>query len=315
VTAAARSALAVAVLLALLCAFGALFAPGFLSAGNLENLARRLGLFGILSLGVGLVIVTGGIDLSVGSLQALLGVTLAIALREWQWPPLAALGLVLALPCALGAVHGLLVVALRVQPFLVTLCGLLIYRGLARVVAGDETKGFGTAEGFEGLRDAASGEWLGLPAPFVALVLVAGACHVLLHHSVFGRYLFAIGCNELATRHAGVRTGRVVFAAYVLCSALAGLAGVLFAFYTNSIQPSNYGAFYELYAVAAAVLGGFSLRGGQGVVAGILCGTAAILVIENLVNLLDVQSAWYYAVLGGVILVAVVLDGAMARRR
>jgi ribose transport system permease protein len=304
----AKKILWLLLLLIALAVTGSLLHEGFLSAFNLQNLARLLGLHGLLGLGVGFVIVTGGIDLSIGSMLALLGVLLSIALREWSWPPGLALLFVLGVTSSLGLAHGLLVTRLALQPFLVTLCGLLLYRGLARFVAGDETKGFGAAEGFEGLRDLLAGDLLGLPAPFVVLALTALVLHVVLHHSVFGRHLLATGCNETAARYAGVRTGLVITTAYVLCGLLAGLSGVLTAFYTNSVQPSNHGSFYELYGIAAAVLGGCSLRGGEGSVVGIVLGAAVILVIQNLVNLLGIPSALNFAVLGGVILAATIVD-------
>src|ERR671936_2063870 len=149
-------------LLVVLCAIVTALNPRFMSAANLQNTARLIGAFGIFSLGLGLVIITGGIDLSVGSAFALLGVLLSIMLTEWHlaWP-LAVL-LVLALGAVLGAFHGLLITRLQLQPFIVTLCGLLLYRGMARYVAQDTTKGFGS-QGFAWLRNAASGNVAGVP--------------------------------------------------------------------------------------------------------------------------------------------------------
>ena len=137
--------MAIALLLTVLCAAVALASPQFLSVTNLQNVSR----YGIFSIGVGLVIITGGIDLSVGSICALLGVLLSIMLVEWHWPPTVALATALTLGACLGAVHGVLVTRLRLQPFIVTLCGLLLYRGAARYIARDATKGFGTGQGFE----------------------------------------------------------------------------------------------------------------------------------------------------------------------
>src|SRR3989441_398625 len=137
------------------------------------NMARLIGAYGIFSIGIGIVIITGGIDLSVGSVFALLGVLLSMMLTEWGWPAGLAVLAVVGIAMGLGFVHGLLVTRLSLQPFIVTLCGLLFYRGLARFIAKDETKGFGSASGFEGLRDLATGSLFGIPTPFVLLVVIS----------------------------------------------------------------------------------------------------------------------------------------------
>src|SRR5688572_4340069 len=162
-----RKEISVLLLLAVLCGVVAMASPQFLSTTNIQNMARLIGTYGIFSIGVGFVIITGGIDLSIGSICALLGVLLSMMLVEWRWPPAVAIGAVLALGSVLGAAHGLLITRLRLQPFIVTLCGLLLYRGLARYIADDVTKGFGSGGGFEWVRSAASGSVLGVPMPFV----------------------------------------------------------------------------------------------------------------------------------------------------
>ncbi len=307
--------LGIFVLLLLLCAATAFENPAFLSPTNLTNLANVIGLFGIFSIGLGLVIITGGIDLSVGSIFALCGVLLAMALREWNWPWWLAVLMVMVVPVGLGLIHGMLITRLHVQPFIVTLCGLLLYRGLARFIAGDATKGFGDAKGFEFLRDAARGRLLGLPMPFVLLVVVAVVMWFVLHRSIYGRYLFAVGRNEEATRFSGINTRAVIASAYVLSGLLAGISSILFAFYTNSVSPSTHGNFYELYGIAAAVLGGCSLQGGEGSIVGIVIGTALLQVLQNLVNLLGIPSSLNFAVMGAVVLVGVVADQLLRSRR
>lgn len=137
---------------------------------------------------------------------------------------------------------------------------------------------------------------------------------VVLHRSVYGRYLFAVGRNEEAARYSGINAGRVIGSAYVLSGALAGIAAVLIAFYTNSVSPSSHGNFYELYGIAAAVLGGCSLRGGEGSIVGILIGAALLQVLQNLVNLLGIPSSLNFAVMGAVILVGVIADQIVGRR-
>ena len=221
-------------LLVVLCVIVAILNPRFLAVANFQNMARLIGAYGVFSIGLGIVIITGGIDLSVGSVFALLGVLLSIMLTEWGWASPLAVCAVIAIGMGLGWLHGLLITRLRLQPFIVTLCGLLLYRGLARFIANDETKGFGNAAGFEGLRNLATGGLLGIPMPFVLLLVVGGLMWLALHRSIYGRYLFAVGRNEEAARYSGVDVRRTVASAYVLSGALAGIAGIVFAFYTNS---------------------------------------------------------------------------------
>ncbi|MFL6467063.1 MAG: ABC transporter permease, partial [Pyrinomonadaceae bacterium] len=210
-----RKELGTFVLLIVLCVVLAFLNPGFLSSANLQNLARLIGIYGIFSIGLGWVIITGGIDLSVGSVFALLGVLLSIFLTEWQLPALLAVVLVVAVTTSLGLLHGFLVTKVRIQPFIVTLCGLLFYRGLARFIANDETKGFGNAAGFEWLQSFATGNVLGIPTPFLVLAAVSVLAWVGLHRTVYGRHLIATGYNEMASRYSGVNTGRVVTTAYI----------------------------------------------------------------------------------------------------
>src|SRR6185312_11872919 len=268
--------LAIFLLLVVLCAIVTALNPRFMSPANLQNTARLIGAFGIFSLGLGLVIITGGIDLSVGSAFALLGVLLSIMLTEWHlaWP--LAVVAVIALGAVLGALNGLLITRLGLQPFIVTLCGLLLYRGLARFIADDETKGFGDSAGFETLQRLATGSLLNVPTPFIALVVTSVVMWVVLHRSVYGRHLFATGRNETAARYSGIKAHRVVVSAYIILGILTGIAAIVFAFYTNSVSPSSHGSFFELYGIAAAVLGGCSLRGGEGSVVRILVGTTLL---------------------------------------
>ena len=304
----------VLLLLVVLCGVVAAASPQFLSGANIQNVARLVGTYGIFSIGVGIVIMTGGIDLSVGSICALLGVLLSMMLVEWGWSAGVALVAVIALGAGLGAVHGLLISHMRLQPFIVTLCGLLLYRGAARYLADDSTKGFGTGEGFEWLRTLAAGSVGGVPMPFVILCVVAALAWVLVHRSVYGRHLFASGHNEEAARYSGVNTRGVIAVAYVISGTLAAVSAVIIAFYTNSISPASHGNFYELYAIAAAVVGGCSLRGGEGTILGIVVGTALLQVLRNLVNLLDIPSSLDFAVMGAVILIGAIADQVFSQR-
>lgn len=306
--------LAIFLLLVVLCAVVTALNPRFLSPANLQNTARLIGAFGIFSLGLGLVIITGGIDLSVGSSFALLGVLLSMMLTEWHLPWALAVVATVGLAALLGVFHGLLITRLGLQPFVVTLCGLLVYRGLARFIADDETKGFGDAAGFHTLQRLMTGSFFGVPTPFVAMVVIGMVMWVVLHRSVYGRHLFATGRNDVAARFSGIDVRRVIVSAYVILGVLTGISAIIFAFYTNSISPSSHGSFFELYGIAAAVLGGCSLRGGEGSIVGILLGTTLLQVLQNLVNLLGIPSSLNFAVMGGVILVGVVADQILQRR-
>jgi ribose transport system permease protein len=303
-----KKELGIFILLVILCAVTGIKNPRFFSEINLTNTANLIGLFGIFSIGAGIVIITSGIDLSVGSMIALNGMLSVIALTQWHLPwPLAVL-FALAVPMALGLAHGLLITRFKMQPFIVTLCGLLIYRGVARFMSNDMTKGFGNADGFQTLQQWSNGTLWGVPTPFVYLIIISAIMWLVLHRSVYGRYLFAVGRNEEAARFSGVNTKLVIGSAYVLAGLLTGISGILFAFYTNDVSPSTQGNFYELYGIAAAVLGGCSLRGGEGSILGVLIGTTLLLVLQNLVNLLNIPSSLNFAVMGGVVLIGVLAD-------
>jgi len=293
----------------------AILNPRFLSPINLGNTANLVGLFGLFSLGEGIVIITGGIELSIGSIFALLGVIFIDLLVTWQLPWWLAVIVIIVAGIVIGAIHGYLVTKLKLQPFIVTLCGLLIYRGVARYYTNDGTAGFEFGQRLPTLEWITTGRTFGVPHSFVVFLIVAAILAVVLHRSVFGRYLFAVGKNEEAARYSGIRTTRVVAAAYILCGALAGLSSIYLAMYTRSISPASHGNFYELYGIAAAVLGGCSLRGGEGSILGIVLGTILLQVLQNLVNLLGIPSSLNFAVMGTVILIGVLADQQLTRLR
>jgi len=197
----------------------------------------------------------------------------------------------------------------------VTLCGLLIYRGLARYYTEDATAGFSFGASFPTLEWLTTGRVLGVPMSLIAFALATLIMGVVLHRSVFGRYLFAVGKNEEAARYSGIRTSRIIIAAYVICCGLTAVAAIFIAMYTRSISPSSHGNFYELYAIAAAVLGGCSLRGGEGSILGVVLGTILLQVLQNLVNLLGIPSSLNFAVMGSVILIGVLADQQFSRTR
>jgi ribose transport system permease protein len=385
----------------------------FVAAANLKTLIRDTSLYGLISIGVAMVIITGGIDLSIGSLIALCGVMMvqvidvryerydsvgsiveierpdegdtrirmdsvmdpiragdrmiyagafneskvyltgevkedgqiwwttsnpvrslqpgtAVSMERIRYTnPVLACGLVLLAGALIGALHGLLVTRAHLQPFVVTLCGLLVYRGLARVWTGDDQVGLGSALAdfkatvtgnvFEfplplvaklsGASESWS-EWTWIAFPFTGLllILVAFVAWVFLEHSVAGRHLLAVGENEEAARFSGIRTERLIVMAYVVSGLLAALAGILFLLEWNSVQPGSSGNFYELYAIAAAVLGGCSLRGGRGAVFGVIAGAAVMRCLYKAIVVLGIDQQWEMVIIGGALLASVLFD-------
>ena len=289
--------------------------PRFFQAENLENIVQRTALFGILGIGAAFPIITAGIDLSIGSVVALSATMLPLLLQKGVSAPLA-LVIVLLLSASIGLVHGLLITRMRLQPFVVTLCGLLVYRGVARYIVDDQTLGFGTDN--EGLRSLATGRPFSIgafdmPAPMLMLIAIAVIAALFLGRTVWGRWMLALGRNPIAARYAGVPVARVTVLAYVLCSLLAGLGGVLFALDVNSVQPASMGNFYELYAIAAAVLGGCSLRGGEGSILGVVLGAAVMRLLYNSIVLLGIPSQLEFAIVGGVLLLGAIADELVRR--
>lgn len=296
----------------------------FLSPYNLRNVLRWTGLFGLLSLGTAFVIVTGGIDLSTGSMVALIGTLTAFMLTRVGTPIWFTILLMAALSIGIGTVHGLLVTKIRVQPFVVTLCGLFIYRGMARFAVNDMTQGYGVE--FQGLRGFIRSRipgsfWPGgpaqapgfildwsLPMAFVILLVLAVILAIVLNKSVYGRHLLALGRNERAARYSGVKTHKIIIIAYIISSGFAGLAGLLFSLDLNTVQPSATGQMYELYAIAGCVIGGVSLRGGEGNITGVIIGTAIVRVLYNSINMAGIATQLEFAVLGFVILIGVAVD-------
>jgi ribose transport system permease protein len=310
------------ILLIVAALYGTMIAafPSARSADNHIDLARRLGFYGVLTLGVGTLIITGGIDLSIGSLVGLCAVAFGMLL-EREVSPWPAAGVVLAGAAAAGVTHGLLVTRMGLQPFLVTLCGLFIYRGAARWLS-KTTVGLAVGAPPD-YRDrvlsfvdvVAKGRTGGIPNILWLMLMAAALLALLLHASVYGRYLFATGANEQAARYAGIPTARYKVLAYVICSLCAGLGGVLFLPMYSSANPASAGALLELYAITGAVLGGCALRGGEGAVPGIVLGTAVLPLLSKICNLSDLGSELEYAVIGAALLVGTVVNELISRRR
>lgn len=297
----------------------------FLSSYAQQNLLRRIAPIGILGIGVAFVIITGGIDLSLGSLVCLVGVGTAWLLVTVGWPVWLVLAAALLVSAGIGLFHGLLVTRIHLPPFVVTLCGLLMYRGITRGFTQDQTAGFGTQ--FGGLRQLAKGEvpvplmdGFALPVPFLLMLGVAGLAALFLNKTVMGRHLMALGNNEEAARLSGINTAGLTVLAYVICSVLAGLAGLLHILDVGLEQPATAGNFFELFAIAAAVLGGCSLRGGTGTIAGVVIGTALIQLLRQMITIVfPRQQSMEYLMIGAVLLIGVIADElirrAVAKRR
>ncbi|MEM6256876.1 MAG: ABC transporter permease [Planctomycetota bacterium] len=390
--------------------------PNFIGSDNLYNILRWSAFYGVLALGVAFVIITGGIDLSIGSVVALSGITLMILLQvdykdsgidltiagvdkqtktlqlvedmpayrnldrlavpnpggaddilltidaaqteqlddsrsvvvrenvsrispgdvgdlqvqSRLMNPWIAVLLTLLLGTAIGLFHGLLIGYGGMQPFIITLCGLLAYRSLARIISNDEVITIGSHHGslrylsagqpfeipipFIG-RIGASGDeapgflgWVPMPMPMLILLILAFISGVLLHKMVHGRYMLAMGRSLEAARFSGINTRRVTLMAYVICSTLAALGGILFALDLGAVTPATDGNFYELYAIAAAVLGGCSLRGGVGSIRGVILGTIVIITLYSMINFLGKSSEWRDLIIGVVLLLGIAAD-------
>lgn len=309
-----QKTLVIALLLAVLTAVCWWMQPQFLGEMNIGLVLKYAGLFGIITLGVSFVIATGGIDLSIGSWIGCTAVLTPVLVKEYGMGAAGAIAVVLGLSVLAGLVHGLLVTKLRLQPFLVTLCGLFIYRGLARVAGGDrqqllpESLLWVKKSLIEG-RIVAS---LPVPAVFVLLVFLCVCGAVFINKTVWGRHLLATGRNEQAARFSGVNTAAVRILAFVICSVLAGLSGLLWLAEVGFAQGSSTGSFYELWAIAGAVLGACSLRGGECRMAGVLLGILMVAVIKQGV-LLGVDDRWKEVVIGLFVLGGVILDEVMSR--
>jgi ribose transport system permease protein len=322
-----KNILGIFILLVAIFVVTAMINPKFLNAYNMQNLIKWSSLYAIMSLGVAFVIITGGIDLSIGSVVGLVSVVLSICLKLEGMDPWSAIGITLILSLGIGLVHGLLITKAKVQPFVVTLCGLLVYRSLGRWLTDNQSigpiplegdPGYVNIEQIYGLDFIFSGKIaigsFNLPTPALFLLVLALAAAVFLRRTIWGRYLFALGNNEEGTRYSGIDTDRMKIIAYVLCSLFAGIAGILFAFELDSVQPAQTGEFYELYAIAAAVLGGCSLRGGEGSVLGVVIAAAVIRLIYNSINMVGISTHLEFGILGLVILLGVIGDEYLKKR-
>lgn len=284
---------------------------------KLQTLSRDVAILALFALGQGIIIIAGGIDLSSGSVICFVGVTaLHLMVPEYGtgWPIYAVLPLGLAFGALIGAVHGVLVCHVRLQPFMVTLCSLLVFRSVARGLTSDQSRAFHQRElpGFFVLGNSMP---LGVPLPVWILAGVLLVLLVFMHATVHGRYLYAIGYNLEAARFSGVRIHSLRIFTFTLGGFLAGLAGLVEASKLQNVAPSSAGIAYELHGITAAVLGGCALRGGQGSLIGVVVGASVLKVLRDMIVFLGLGTHWADAVIGVVLLCAVVADALVKRRR
>ena len=292
-----------------------LLSSAFLSPGNLANVAKNFSFVGIVTLGVTLVIVTGGIDLSVGSTMALAAITCAIVMQAVSGTALNGIplaGMIVSLVAGLGVAvliglaNGLLIAKVGLSPFVTTLGMLSIVRGLAYAV----TEGRGQAPTGADVNlfyDLTDGNIAGVPVAVIYLLVLAAILGVVLHHTAFGRHVFALGGNEKAAALTGVAVERVKIAVYVLSALSAGFAGILMVGWLGS-APANLATGYELTIIAAAVIGGANLTGGVGGPAGAVIGALLIEVIRNGLVLAGINAYWQIVLVGAIIILAVLVD-------
>jgi ribose transport system permease protein len=295
--------------LAVLCAVLWALTPHFLTVSNLLNVVQQTSINAIVAVGMTFVIISGGIDLSVGSIVALSGVALGALLQGGQPLPVA-LSAALAVGIGCGLLNGALVSVGGLPPFIATLGMMSVARGAALVFTeGRPVSGFD-----EGFRSLATGSIGFIPAPVVVMIVVYVVAHLVLTRTTFGRYVYAIGGNEEATRLSGVAVRFHKTAIYGVSGLMSAVAAIVLTARLNSAQPIA-GMMYELDAIAATVIGGTSLMGGEGTLAGTLVGALIMGVLRNGLNLLGVSSFLQQIVIGGVIVGAVLVDTVLKRHR
>ena len=279
-----------------------LMAPQFLTAKNIYLVSRQISFVAIVALGELFVILTGGIDLSVGSTVGLSGMITGVALAAGVHP-------IFALPIGvlsgmlIGMFNGSVIAYVGITPFIVSLGALSMGRGLSLIL----TKGNPIIEMPSSFFFLAQSDLLGIPTPVIIAAIIAGIVHVTLTYTAFGRRIYAIGGNEQATALSGVDVKMIKLKIYAICGLLAGIVGVLLVARFNSAQPAT-GKGWELDAIASAVIGGTSLSGGVGTVLGLLIGATVMGVIRNGLVLMQVSAYWQDFIIGGIIVLAAVID-------
>lgn len=302
--------------LILLIIYFSIQSPNFLQPRNIEGIFLATAVNGILALGVTFVIITGGIDLSIGTVMTFAAVMIGVFVVQWGWPAPIGILMGIAMGGLAGLINGVIIAKMKVPPFVATLGMMYVAKGLSLLIAESRPIYFTSVEGFNKI---STGSALGALLPDAnipnAILVMLGAALVgafILFKTVLGRYTFALGSNEEATRLSGVNVDNWKIGVYTLTGLFAGLGGLMMASRLNSAQPA-LGQGYELEAIAAVVIGGTSLSGGEGSIMGTVIGAFVISVLTNGLRILSVQQEWQIVITGIIIILAVYMD--MMRRR
>ena len=287
----------------IICLILSFISPQFLTVSNWTIIVTQASINALLAFGVTFVIITGGIDLSLGSMVAVTGVTAAMLAHPDTFPVVLPIFAGLLAGLLMGVFNGFIITKSKIAPFIVTLGTMTIGRGLALILS----KGRPVSNLSDSFNFIGGGDVFGIPFPIIVLIIIFPICSITLKKTLLGRYIYAVGGNEQAARASGINVNQVKMAVYSISGLLAGLAGVLLTSRITTGQP-NAGAGFELDAIAAAVIGGTSTSGGTGTITGTLVGVLLIGVINNGLDLLNVSSYYQQVVMGVIIVGAVVLD-------
>ncbi|MCA1595684.1 MAG: ABC transporter permease [Chloroflexi bacterium] len=281
----------------------------FLGAENLQDTTRQIGLVGIFSIGECIVIITAGIDLSVGSLIGLTSMIVAMLLVQHHWAVWAAFLATIGVGVLIGTIHAFFISAFNIPPFVITLGSLDVLRSLAELINQAVPISLQDAASATFVITLGSNNWHGVPIPFLLLIVLVIVAEIFMRKTPMGRHIYALGGNEEATRLSGVHAVRVRFMTYIISGSLAALAGILYAGYSEE-GDSRMGGAFELTAIAAAVVGGCSLFGGEGSVIGTVIGAALLQVLVNIVAFVvkSQSSLWQGIIVGFVVVIAVMFN-------
>ena len=292
--------------LVLLIAVVSILNPAFLSAKNIMNILRQTSVNAVIAAGMTFVILTGGIDLSVGSILGISGAVCASLLVSGQNVVVAVIS-ALVVGAIVGFLNGFIISKGKLQPFIATLATMTVLKGLTLVYTNGNPITLGSNELAMSFGKIGGGTILGIPTPAMIMIVVFMVCYYILHNTRIGRYTYALGSNEEATKLSGLNTDKIKIWVYTMSGILASVAGIIITSRLYSAQPTA-GNSYELDAIAAVVLGGTSLTGGKGKISKTIVGALIMGVLSNALNLLDVSSYYQMMVKGVVILIAVLLD-------
>lgn len=292
--------------LVLLVAVVSILSPSFLSSKNIFNILRQTSINAIIAAGMTFVILTGGIDLSVGSILAISGAVCASLLASGQSIAIGVLASII-IGAGVGFLNGFIISKGKLQPFIATLATMTVLRGLTLVFTDGKPITLGSYDLAINFGKIGGGEILSIPTPAIIMILVFAVCAYILKNTKMGRYTYALGSNEEATKLSGLSTDKIKIWVYTISGVLSAIAGIIITSRLYSAQPTA-GTGYELDAIAAVVLGGTSLTGGKGKIGGTIIGALIIGVLSNALNILDVSSYYQMMVKGVVILIAVLLD-------